>query len=368
MTDEPKSEQPASLAAPVRDWPALRTGAIRRYEDEALLARARARLHGATHPTARRPHLVVRAAAALIIFGVGVGVGQRWPTLSAPERTLATGPRAMAETPAGAAAVRRERPTERREARVTTPARRSERKRTGAPPARLAVAERADDAALAESTLTSPTPVDAAPSVPMAARPIWLELADRGDYAGALAELEQSRAAQLVLTTGSVEELMTMAEVARFAGNQERAIQALSQVVERYGRDPNAPLAAMMLGNLLSRAGDAEGAARAYAQNRALSPDGDFAEDALVREFDLALAAENASLASSLFAQYAREFPAGPHLYAMRYELDELLARHPAAAEHAGSGAPTGGQRSEGARPDAPPMDDEQDEHPAEAP
>src|SRR5690606_25673906 len=152
----------------------------------------------------------------------------------------------------------------RREARVTTPARRSERKRTGAPPARLAVAERADDAALAESTLTSPTPVDAAPSVPMAARPIWLELADRGDYAGALAELEQSRAAQLVLTTGSVEELMTMAEVARFAGNQERAIQALSQVVERYGRDPNAPLAAMMLGNLLSRAGDAEGAARAY--------------------------------------------------------------------------------------------------------
>ena len=173
-------------------------------------------------------------------------------------------------------------------------------------------------------------------SAPPGLRSNWLELAGAGDYVGALAELERSQVAHVVLATGSVEELMTMAEVARFAGSQERAIQALSQVVDRYGDDANAPLAAMMLGNLLSRSGDSAGAARAFALNRTLSPGGDFAEDSLVREFDLALSAGNVALASSLFDQYAREFPAGPRIYAMRYELDELIAEgEQAAAEEA---------------------------------
>lgn len=349
------SAAPASLAGPTGGRRAvLRTGAVRKYEDEALLARVHARLHGAERPMSRRPRILAQAAAALVVFGVGVGVGKGLPDLSDLALHRSPNARAMAEARTGTATIRRDRAPERREAQDQPKVRPAARKRSSPIPAPLLVEAPSDP--VTPTDLTTPAAeVELVPSVLAPTRSAWLDLADRGDYAGALAELEQSQVAHLVLATGSVEELMTMAEVARFAGNQERAIQALSQVVDRYGHDPNAPLAAMMLGNLLSRAGDAAGAARAYARNRALSPGGDFAEDALVREFDLALAAANASLASNLFDQYAREFPAGPHLYAMRYELDELLARAPAPSDHAGSGAASAGP----ARPEALPNDGE---------
>lgn len=355
------TDGPSSLAAPTGEWGHLRSGLVRTYEDEALLARVRVRLEGAERPPARRPRVLAQAAAALVLFGIGVGVGKGLPDLS-HRGEQSPSPRAMAEARSGAATIRRERPPEKRESRASPKARPALRKRSSPVPVPLLV-EAPSDVPAAGLEADAPV-VDLAPSVVAEPRSAWLDLADRGDYPGALAALEQSQVAHLVLATGSVEELMTMAEVARFAGNQERAIQALSQVVDRYGRDPNAPLAAMMLGNLLSRAGDAEGAARAYARNRALSPGGDFAEDALVREFDLALLAENATLASSLFDQYAHEFPAGPHLYAMRYELDELLARPQAPTEHVGSpGSPSGA-----GRPEALPDEDERaDDRPNEA-
>lgn len=353
---------PASLAAPTGEWTVLRTGAVRKYEDEALLARVRTRLQGAERPRSRRPRILAHAAAALVVFGVGVGVGKGLPDLSDFAADRSPSARAMAEARTGAATIRRDRPPERRETEARPKVRPTVRKRSSPIPTPLVVEAPKDAGPATELAIPVPE-VELVPVALSPARKAWLDLADRGDYAGALAELEQSQVAHLVLATGSVEELMTMAEVARFAGNQERAIQALSQVVDRYGGDPNAPLAAMMLGNLLSRAGDTEGAARAYARNRALSPGGDFAEDALVREFDLALAAANASLASNLFDQYAREFPAGPHLYAMRYELDELLAEPPLPVEHAGTGAGSAGA----GRPEALPGDGEHTGDPDEA-
>lgn len=332
MTHERLSTPPHSVATPAAEWASLRTGAVRAYRDDALLDRVQNRLEHldpqSLNRRGRRPvtRVFLQLAAAMVMFGVGVGVGRGFPEVTSPSAGREQSPRATAETRASTATTPRQRTPEKREARTRTSPERSERKRID--PAQLhgrgLVLPPPDPAVEAiVPALVEESPITVAPS----ARAAWLELADRGDYPGALAELERSQAVHLVLATGNVEELMTMAEVARFAGNQERAIQALSQVVDRYGRDPNAPLAAMMLGNLLSRSGDAAGAARAFALNRTLSPGGDFAEDALVREFDLALAAENVSLASNLFDQYAREFPAGPHFYAMRYELDELVAK-----------------------------------------
>jgi hypothetical protein len=323
MSNERPSSPPTSIAAPTSEWQSIRFGAMREYRDEALLDR----VHGRFSPSVSRKarsRAVWQAAAALVLFGVGVGVGRGLPSVTAHDATGPLAVRATAEiSRTGIAAAPRARTLDHRDSRAALPPRRTEHKRIASVSSPEVPPTVVGDAASPLELEIVDVPV---PTVVPSLRSTWLELADAGDYSGALGELERSQVAHLVLATGSVEELMTMAEVARFAGSQERAIQALSQVVDRYGGDPNAPLAAMMLGNLLSRSGDSAGAAKAFALNRRLSPGGDFAEDALVREFDLALAAGDAELASSLFDQYAREFPAGPRVFAMRYELDELLA------------------------------------------
>src|SRR5690606_39243865 len=95
----------------------------------------------------------------------------------------------------------------------------------------------------------------------------WLVLAERGEFAASFQRLEESGGFDAVLATGASEELMMLVEVARFVGRQERAIQALRAVTDKHQADPNAPIAAMILGNLLRNSGDSAGAARAYALN-----------------------------------------------------------------------------------------------------
>ena len=155
----------------------------------------------------------------------------------------------------------------------------------------------------------------------------WVLLVERGDYAAAYQRLEESGGFDAVLSVGSSEELMTLVEVARFVGQQGRAIQALRAVTERHKGDANAPIAAMILGNLLNKSGDSVGAAQAYALNRLLSPGGDFAEDALVGEFDMALAARDVARVERLRAEYVAEFPAGRHLESINAEARRLLER-----------------------------------------
>lgn len=155
-------------------------------------------------------------------------------------------------------------------------------------------------------------------------RPMWLQLADRGDFAGSFQKLDETDGFARVLESGSADELMTLADVARAMGRQGQAILSLRAVTEHHQADPNAPLAAMMLGNLLRRAGDAAGAAAAFALNRQLSPAGDFAEDALVRQFDMALAAEDLEQVLELQARYQEDFPQGRHLEEMKSDTTVL--------------------------------------------
>jgi hypothetical protein len=188
----------------------------------------------------------------------------------------------------------------------------------------------------------------------------WLLSAERGDFAAAFQALDESGGFDAVLASGSPEELMTLVEVARFVGRNGRAIQALRAVTTRYESDANAPIAAMILGNLLSKAGDAGGAAEAYALNRRLSPGGDFAEDALVREFDMAMADGDLPSVQRLRAQYEAEFPQGRHLEEIRAEaarLAELLPQSSQGDGKSGSdkarrdshaGSESGGDKQEG--------------------
>jgi outer membrane protein assembly factor BamD (BamD/ComL family) len=75
---------------------------------------------------------------------------------------------------------------------------------------------------------------------------------------------------------------------------------------------------------MLHQAGDYLAAAQAYALNRRLSPKGDFAEDALARQFEAAAEQGDLDQAKKLAEQYAKDFPNGRRAEAIREQLARL--------------------------------------------
>jgi TolA-binding protein len=164
--------------------------------------------------------------------------------------------------------------------------------------------------------------------------PDWQNAVDQGDYALARKAVDAAGGFDALMDSASAEELMTLVDVARYAGARgagtsgdvSRAIQGLRIVTERYPDDPNAPLAAMMLGNMLLDVGDRAGASEAFELNRRLSPKGDFAEDALARQFEVSLEQGDLEQAQRLVEQYAKDFPSGRRLEEIRAALDKATA------------------------------------------
>jgi hypothetical protein len=185
--------------------------------------------------------------------------------------------------------------------------------------------------------LVSPELVPAVPEQ-AAAPPKWQLLANSGEYEAAAFELEQAGGFEEVLAVSSPEQLMLLQDVARATGQRQRAVTALRRVIAEFPSDPVAPLAAWSLGNLLDGAGDKRGANEAYVAYGALSPEGDFAEDALVRQLRSAVQRRDRAKVAELSAQYERDFPEGGR----RDEVDRWVAVLQATdvAEDADAGAP----------------------------
>jgi len=161
--------------------------------------------------------------------------------------------------------------------------------------------------------------------------PTWQRLADEGQYAQALVSLEANGGFDAALVDATADQLMSLVDVARATGQRQRAITALRRIVSEHGADPNAPVAAWMLGNELAKGRDFAGAEQAFAMYRALSPNGDFAEDALARQVDMAAEQGNRDHARRLAEQYLKEFPDGPRTADIQAELEQW-ARAPSAA------------------------------------
>ncbi len=264
-----------------------------------------------------RPLWGLTAAAA--IFGLGVLVGRESQPPVSVESAFVESDVAPEVLPVAAPAAQRNRERARVVDEVSERAR-VDRPRHARRPAKLPVET---------ETKVVEVPVEVAVVEAPAEPARWQILAERGEYAAAFQAVDEVGGFDAVVGSGSPEELMILVDVARAAGQQGRAIQALRSVLHRYPEDENAPLAAMMLGNLLSRAGDSVGAAHAYALNRRLSPRGDFAEDALAREFEVALEANELERARALATQYEEEFPEGRRLAEIRDRLHRAANRLP---------------------------------------
>jgi TolA-binding protein len=168
--------------------------------------------------------------------------------------------------------------------------------------------------------------------------PVWQRLANGGEYEAALFELGQTGGFEQAIGHSNAEQLMLLYDVARATGQHQRALAALRRIVGEFPNDAVAPLAAWSLGNLLETVGDVEGARAAYSMYRVLSPAGEFAEDALVRQIRNAVTSADSTLLARLVTQYDSDFPEGRR----RLEVARLTATGlsaPDAGSQSGRGA-----------------------------
>jgi outer membrane protein assembly factor BamD (BamD/ComL family) len=165
---------------------------------------------------------------------------------------------------------------------------------------------------------------------------VWQRLANGGEYDAALFELAQTGGFEQTIGHASAEQLMLLFDISRATAQHQRALAALRRIVAEYPSDPVAPLAAWSLANLLEKLGDAEGARQAFSTYRSLSPTGEFAEDALVRQLKNAISAGDRVAAKRLVTQYQADFPEGRR----RAEVARWAAQTETAGAVTDSGVP----------------------------
>ncbi|HEY6723667.1 MAG TPA: hypothetical protein VI197_06525 [Polyangiaceae bacterium] len=280
------------------------------------------------------------ALAAGLTLGFVVGRESVAPELPPPGRLVAE---PAAAEPAG--------PPDQRSNAEQSPARKPEQAEARGlrQPPRTPRALPSADAALTYSDVpvapTAAAPLVRAPA-PAPSPALWLQLADRGDYERASQALEEQGGFDWVLTQASADELMVLVDVARATGNRGRAIQALRRVTESFVSNPNAPIAAMTLGRMLMQSGDRKGASEAFSLYRRLSPEGDFAEDALASDIQAAVEEGDWERAQTLAKQYETDFPDGRHLEQIREQLNTAVPADGStvpAAPDAGAAEPPAG-------------------------
>lgn len=276
----------------------------------------------------RQPRALLWAPAAmLIVFGAGVFVGARWVKPANVATTVSAEPMpAGDEPPRPAPGLPNAQPVQPDE-----PTQSKDKKPLGVPHSGLSGAEQPGEPGV------EPAPPTAVMPPVVATQPEWEALADNNEYMAAWQALDKQGGFDAVLAkAGSATQLMTLYDVARMAKQHASAIAALRAVVQNFPKDPRAPIAAYTLGMALEKAGDRAGAAQAFADYRALSPKGDFAEDALARQISAAIAANNVDLAKQLAEQYAKDFPKSSKLGSIRARVAKLTGEDAGAA----AGAP----------------------------
>jgi TolA-binding protein len=279
--------------------------------------------------SARSAGLVWGLAGSLATFTLGVLVGRGVPA----DRVPVTEP-IVVEVPAAAASVSSAAPavTGDQPASIPPPKRKALPKHPAVTRG-VSVATAAPEESLVPQSDEVPAepPEQEAPAKAVQP-PRWQQWAHGGEYDAALFELSQVGGFESVLQGANSEQLMLLADVARATGQTRRAIVALKRIMEEFPNDPLAPLATYSLGNLLDRVGDREAAAQAFSAYQRLSPQGDFAEDALVRRIRSAVERGETEQGRQLAAQYETSFPGG-HRGAEVAEWLETLAAHSGAMD-----------------------------------
>ena len=165
----------------------------------------------------------------------------------------------------------------------------------------------------------STAPASAAPLVPIPlASDAWRDLAQRGVYADAYSSLGVGgvrRSAE----HATVDDLLTLADVARLSGHAAEAVYPLTRVMTDLAGDPRASLAGFTLGRLeLDTLGDAAGAADAFSRAIGLGLPAGLVEDAYARLVEARARAGDHAGARTAADAYEKRFPGGSRASSIR--------------------------------------------------
>ncbi|MGC4091614.1 MAG: FecR family protein [Polyangiaceae bacterium] len=160
----------------------------------------------------------------------------------------------------------------------------------------------------------APAPATAARTEPTPAPPSnWLSLSAKGKYREALQAAEKHGFSELASTLPE-NDLVALANAARFSGNSERAHQALNALRQRFAGRPAAELAALYLArtaeDLDKKPAEAVRWLRVFLSE---SPYGDLAAGARANLMGLLLRMGDQEGARGVASDYLRYHPSGPH-------------------------------------------------------
>jgi transmembrane sensor len=140
----------------------------------------------------------------------------------------------------------------------------------------------------------------------------WRDLATQGEYAAAYEKLGAGGIAARV-RTADLDQLMALADVARFSGHPSDAAPPLRRAIAEHAKDPRAALAAFTLGRLhLDSLGNPSAAARAFREALSLGVPQALVEDAYLRLMEADAKAGDREAAHRVWQEYVEKFPQSP--------------------------------------------------------
>jgi transmembrane sensor len=140
----------------------------------------------------------------------------------------------------------------------------------------------------------------------------WLVLAHQGEFERAYEALGPAGVQGAMARAGSMETLLSLADVARLSGHAAEAVAPLERAIQRFSGDRRAAVAAFTLGRVESDTlGRHERAARAFARCLELGPPRALAEDAYARLAEAHARSGNYEGARAAASEYLGRYPDG---------------------------------------------------------
>ncbi|HTN83102.1 MAG TPA: FecR domain-containing protein [Sorangium sp.] len=144
------------------------------------------------------------------------------------------------------------------------------------------------------------------------AAPSWSKRVAAGDFGSVLAEAEQ-RGLGGVLERGSLDDLVALADAARYARRGDVAQRALTATRKRFPGTSHGKAAAFLLGRMVDDGGSPGAAVAWYDAYLAESPGGPFAAEALGRKMVAVERTSGRAAARPLAELYLKRHPRGAH-------------------------------------------------------